>query len=62
MSDFAGLDPTKGAATFSNGLICLSRLHVFFQATFCLHRRPWIVGAVAEQVGYSGLMNSSRSG
>ncbi len=54
--DFAGLDPTKGAATFSNGLYLPELVYILFQMTFACITPALIVGAVAERVKFSGLM------
>ncbi|BCW87148.1 Ammonia channel [Alphaproteobacteria bacterium SO-S41] len=54
--DFAGLDPTKGAATFSNGLYLPELVYILFQMTFACITPALIIGAVAERVKFSGLI------
>jgi Amt family ammonium transporter len=54
--DFAGLDPTKGAATFSNGLYLPELVYILFQMTFACITPALIIGAVAERVKFSGIV------
>ncbi len=54
--DYAGLDPAKGAATFSNGLYLPELVYILFQMTFACITPALIVGAIAERVKFSGLM------